>query len=122
MSGAVNECLKSLSASEDDQTDIVSHIIKRNRDLDNDDLSLRGLHSEAELLVAGGADTSSDATSLALFHLINEPAAYRRVQEEVELCFSGSVADDLNKISRECPYLNAVVNETLRMWPPGECC
>ena len=42
------------------------------------------------------------------------------VVDKVEQCFAGSVADDFNRLAKECPYLNAVIQETLRLWPPGE--
>lgn len=115
---ALERCLE--KESEDEQSNIVSHIIKRNRKLENDELSFKNLESESLLLITGGSDTTSNVMALALFHLINKPAAYQKVQQEVEMCFADSIANDLNKLAKQCPYLNAVINETLRLWPPGE--
>lgn len=78
------------------------------------------LTADAGLLVVAGSDTSSNTMCLALFHLINTPGAYKRLQEEIETAFPGSVADDLSRLGKDCDYLNAVINETLRLWPPGE--
>lgn len=120
ISGALTERLETLPESGDNQSDIISHLIKENKSLDTKKLSFRELQAESGLIVVGGSDTSSNTISLALFHLIHEPGAYLKVQHEVEQCFAGSVADDFNRLAKECPYLNAVIQETLRLWPPGE--
>lgn len=120
VSAALTERLETLPKSGDNQSDIISHLIKENKSLDTKKLSFRELQAESGLIVVGGSDTSSNTISLALFHLIHEPGAYQKVQHEVEQCFPGSVADDFSRLAKDCPYLNAVIQETLRLWPPGE--
>jgi hypothetical protein len=58
-------------------------------------------------LIAAGYATTSGAVAFAVLELLRHPAEWKRVEEEVHA--SGS---------RGGPYVAAVVNETLRLWPP----
>ena len=118
VSDALQERLQA-SPKEETQVDIISHLLLENKKAGNVRLSFKELQAEANLVVVAGSDTSSNAICLALFHLINTPGAYQRAQEEVDFNFPSDVADDFGKL-KECSYLNAVIQETLRMWPPGE--
>jgi len=102
------------------EQDVFSHILGETKKRSGKELSMGELTADAGLLVVAGSDTSSNTMCLALFHLINTPGAYKRLQEEIETAFPGSVADDLSRLGKDCDYLNAVINETLRLWPPGE--
>lgn len=119
ISDAIQERLRTLPQGEV-QTDIVSHLLQENKKAENAQLSFKELQAEAGLIVVGGSDTSSNTICLALFHLINEPEAYQKIQKEIDFSFQdGAVADDLSVLGK-CSYLNAVIQETLRLWPPGE--
>ena len=76
------------------------------------------LSADAGLLIVAGSDTSSNAMAVTLFNLIAHPAYYRRVQDEVQAVFGREQAEDLDRLAKECPLLNACINETLRLWPP----
>lgn len=76
------------------------------------------LTADAGLLVVAGSDTSSNAMAVTLFNMLAHQDYYKRVQQEVEDVFGDHLADDLEKLNKDCPLLNGCINETLRLWPP----
>ncbi|KAI0707444.1 high nitrogen upregulated cytochrome P450 monooxygenase 2 [Cerioporus squamosus] len=80
--------------------------------------SLRQLTDDGCLVVVAGADTTSSALT-SLFHcLLTNPETYKRLQDEVDKFYpSGEDAFD-TRFHREMPWLNAVISETLRLFPP----
>jgi cytochrome P450 len=75
---------------------------------------------EALLLILAGADTSSKAIGGIMLHLITSPGPYGRLQEELDLASaSGSISSHItDDDAKRLPYLQAVIKEGLRMWPP----
>lgn len=81
-------------------------------------LSREEVESEALVHMLGGTDTTAGALRNAVFFLSTTPAAYRRLQDEID-GVAGRVsrpviADD------ECKglsFLQACIRESLRMWP-----
>ncbi|ESK87701.1 cytochrome p450 [Moniliophthora roreri MCA 2997] len=70
--------------------------------------------ADASAAVLGGSDTTSNTVTLIVFYLLTRPNALQRIKEEVD-----SVGDQWNDVSvqTKMPYLNGIINETLRMWP-----
>ena len=68
-------------------------------------------------LIAAGYETTSGALAWAIFTLLSLPGAWDTAAEEVRRVFGGSppTAADLDALA----YLNGVVHETLRLYPPG---
>ncbi|KAG6819363.1 hypothetical protein H0H93_012546 [Arthromyces matolae] len=77
-------------------------------------LPVEQIVSDAALMVVAGADTVAPALSSLFYFLLSNPTAYSRLQSEIES--SGLAEEDLNIAHLE--YLNAVINETLRVIPP----
>ncbi|KAH9029481.1 high nitrogen upregulated cytochrome P450 monooxygenase 2 [Lactarius pseudohatsudake] len=81
--------------------------------LSADDLALEGL-----LAIVAGSDTVKGTLSCALYYLVCNPAVYNRLQEETDAAFpSGEEPLDVVKLSY-MEWLNACINETLRLQPP----
>ena len=73
--------------------------------------------NNASILIIAGSETTATALSGATYFLLTNPEAYKRVQEEVRTAFAR--AEDMTLSSTgKLPYLHAVVEETLRMYPP----
>jgi cytochrome P450 len=72
------------------------------------DLSDTELRDQMVSLIAAGYATTSGAVAFAVLELLRHPDAWTHVEQEVR----GSSAP------RGGPYVAAVVNETLRLWPP----
>ncbi|KAI6198928.1 Cyp-29A4 [Aphelenchoides besseyi] len=64
-----------------------------------------------------GYDTTSNAISYCLWYLTNHPEIQEKVYEEIENAFQSDTEFASNKL-KELPYLEAVIKEALRMFPP----
>lgn len=65
-----------------------------------------------------GADTSSTTLTFALEFLLDNPETLERLTKEIDAAIP-SVNDPITSDNtRNLPYLNAVINETLRLMPP----
>jgi cytochrome P450 len=68
-------------------------------------------------LIAAGYDTTSAAVAWTVLELLRTPGVWDTARAEVDERLDGRPpeAEDL----RAMPYTGAVVNEALRLWPPG---
>ncbi|HET9889766.1 MAG TPA: cytochrome P450, partial [Mycobacterium sp.] len=68
-------------------------------------------------LIAAGYETTSGALAWAIYALLSQPGAWDTAAEEVKRVLAGKppTAADLSALT----YLNGVVHETLRLYPPG---
>lgn len=80
------------------------------------------LRSEALEQLIAGADTTSTAIRGSLLYIMTNPRIYTKLQKEVDSAVqSGQVGEGIIPISesKQLPYLQAVIREGLRMWPPA---
>jgi cytochrome P450 len=68
------------------------------------------------LIVGGGAETTATCLTATTFHLCKTPRVLQKLQEEIRTMFASSDAITV-KATGDLPYLNAVVNESLRAFP-----
>ena len=84
----------------------------KNSNLSNDELTAQGI-----LFFIAGYDTTSAALSHALYFLAQNINCQQRLAEELKSLAEEFTYENLNQLK----YLNAVINETLRMAPPLTC-
>ncbi|KXH60674.1 cytochrome P450 3A19 [Colletotrichum nymphaeae SA-01] len=73
--------------------------------------------SNSALFAMVGYDTSATTLSAVFYHVLRDPDHYQRVQGEVREAYS-SISDITAQSVLRLPYLNACVQETLRLTPP----
>ncbi|KAH9481467.1 Cytochrome P450 monooxygenase FCK2 [Psilocybe cubensis] len=71
--------------------------------------------SDGGLAIIAGSDTTSSAMTHLFFFLMCNPTAYKRLQAEVDQL--GNDVLDTTKHAH-MPYLNAAINEAMRLLPP----
>lgn len=84
-------------------------------------LSETDLVAESLLQILAGADTSATAIRATILHLITHPLAYRTLQAEIDQHVrEGLISSPVIKESEAAGmrYLQAVIKEGLRIWPP----
>lgn len=70
-----------------------------------------------------GSETTSIALRMGLLCLLTTPEAYRKTQAEVDTFYTNNPANSASVISyadaKTLPYIQAVIREVLRLWPPS---
>ncbi|KAH0833285.1 cytochrome P450 [Lanmaoa asiatica] len=74
--------------------------------------------SDGVLAIVAGSDTTATTLSTLFWALLSHPTSYRRLQAEVDRYYPPG--EDALSIAHhsQMNYLNAVINETLRLFPP----
>jgi cytochrome P450 len=77
------------------------------------------VESEALVHLLGGTDTTATALRNTVFFLSTNPAAYRRLQDEID-SVAGSVTRPViaDAEAKELRFLQACLKESIRFWPP----
>lgn len=78
------------------------------------------LANQAMVMLTAGAETSATALTAALWYLSQKSHAHclERLKTEVRTAFA-SPADATGDATARLPYLNAVLEETMRLFPPS---
>ena len=76
--------------------------------------------AQSVIFLIAGYETSSNTLGFVSYFLATNPDVQEKLQEEID-----SVWADENKMPsyetvNELPYLDMVISETLRLYPPGE--
>jgi cytochrome P450 len=83
-------------------------------------LSQRKCETEALIQIIAGSDTTATIIRVAMLYLMSTPRAYRALQAEIDAGIrSGRVSSPVTSAeAQDMPYLQAVIIETLRLYPP----
>ena len=82
--------------------------------------------SDAEVLaqsfifLAAGYETSSGTLSLTCYHIATNPEVQDKLQKEIDSVWTDEEQPPTYEILNELPYLDMVISETLRLYPPGK--
>ncbi|ODM19783.1 hypothetical protein SI65_04769 [Aspergillus cristatus] len=75
------------------------------------------VHSNALMLILAGSETSATLLSGCVYYICRHPTALRKLTKEVRSFLTGDQDITMSKTSK-LPYLAAVIEETLRLYPP----
>ncbi|KAI0202423.1 cytochrome P450 [Astrocystis sublimbata] len=102
------------SQDKDTQGDMLDEWIKNG-------MTRRECELELAIQVPAGSETSTTAIRGIMLHLLSSPNAYRKLQEEIKTGIEeGRISSPItNEEAKRLPYLQAVINEGLRMIPPA---
>ena len=73
------------------------------------------------IFLLAGYETSSTTLGLVCYHLATNPDVQDKLQEEIDNAWRDELQPPAYEIVHELPYLDMVISETLRLYPPGEC-
>ncbi|KAI1463492.1 bifunctional P-450:NADPH-P450 reductase [Daldinia caldariorum] len=105
-----------LADPENDRKDLLSAMIKGRDSLTGQKMSDASIIDNLITFLVAGHETTSGMLSYAMYRLLKNPDAYRKVQEEVDQVLGkGPVTvQHMQKL----PYITAVLRETLRLDAP----
>jgi cytochrome P450 len=78
----------------------------------------REIRDQVMTLMFAGHDTSTSTVTFALYELAHHPDALARLCEEQDRVLGGA-PPTIDQMERELPYLDMVVDEVLRLYPPA---
>ncbi|KAI6237888.1 Cyp-29A4 [Aphelenchoides besseyi] len=83
----------------------------------NGEMDFEEIREQVDTFLFAGYDTTSNAISYCLWCLATHPEVQERVYEEIKNAFESDTEFATNKL-KELPYFEAVIKESLRMFPP----
>lgn len=98
-----------------DRPDFMSYILKHNDD--EHGMSTAEIEANAATFVLAGSETTAALLSGCTFYLLQNPATYTRLVKEIRTGFERYSDIRLSSIAN-LRYLNAVLDESLRIYPP----
>ncbi|KAH8812235.1 cytochrome P450 [Xylogone sp. PMI_703] len=113
--GLIQEKRDAITKKQDDHFDILSLLIK------SDNFSDDVLKDQLLTFLAAGHETTASALTWASYLLAKHPRLQTKLREEITEALSTSSVDetpaDLAGLLRQLPYLNGIMQETLRLYP-----
>ena len=82
-------------------------------------LSQFEIEHNAATLIGAGSDTTSTYLTGAMWHLMANPEKLARLQNDVREAFASKEDICVQTILERLPYLQAVIDEAFRMYPPA---
>ncbi|CAI7645479.1 unnamed protein product [Penicillium manginii] len=99
----------------DERSDMLASFIRHG-------LSGDELRSEALEQILAGSDTTAGAIRGSLLHIMTNPRVYHKLQHEIDNSVASGLVPNKGIITtgqtKQLPYLQAVIREALRVWPP----
>ena len=97
-----------------DRPDFMTYILRHN---DERGMSLPEIESNASFLIMAGSETTATALSGVTYLLLRNPEHLTALVHEIRSRFPLDEAMDISALA-DCKYLNACLQESLRMYPP----
>jgi cytochrome P450 len=118
--GAVNHVTRSkdkilarLNRGEGERKDFCSYIFQIKEEMS---LTVWNMAAYSNVLILAGSETSGTVLSALTYFLCRTPRVYEKLKHEVRSRYKSSC--EITSVSATFPYLTAVINEALRIYPP----
>jgi cytochrome P450 len=112
-----DEIARRRAQPDSDRRDILSLLV-RARGAGGEEFSDREIRDQVMTLMFAGHDTSTSTLAFMLHKLARHPEAVRRLQEEQDRVL-GDAGPTAQQLEKEMPYLDMVLDEVLRLYPPA---
>jgi cytochrome P450 len=100
-----------------DRLDVLSLLLGV-RDEAGEGFTDRDVRDQLMTLMFAGHDTSTSTLAFLMYELARHPEVVQKLQEEQDRVLAGAVPD-IESLERKMPYLDMVVDEVLRLYPPA---
>jgi cytochrome P450 len=105
------------AAPDTDRRDILSLLVTA-RGENGEHFTDGEIRDQLMTLMFAGHDTSTSTVTFALYELAHHPDVLERLCEEQDRVLGGA-PPTIDQMEREMPYLDMVVDEVLRLYPPA---
>ena len=108
-----------MKVTKTDDPDIMATLLEHYRNIGEQQRKsdLPMLQGDSRLIIVAGSDTTAAALTHLFYHIAADPSLAQRLREEI-----GPLMEADGKFSNaklvDAPFLNGVINETLRLHPP----
>jgi cytochrome P450 len=102
-----------IARGEGERKDFCSYIFEL-----RDQLNLNDWHvaSYSQAMIVAGSETSATTMAILTYWLCRTPHVYEKLKQEVRSRYASS--SEITSMNATFPYLTAVINEILRLFPP----
>ncbi|KAI1108084.1 cytochrome P450 [Nemania sp. NC0429] len=83
-----------------------------------ENLTEKIIEAQATVVILAGSETSSVAETAAIYHILRHPEVYHKLTAEIRGAFTSADSITLQEVLNRLPYLEAVIQETLRIHAP----
>lgn len=113
----IKEIIEERLASNVQVNDLLNMLLETRYEDTGEGMSVTQLIDEIKILFVAGYETTANALTFTLYLLANHPDVQQKVWEEIAKIESqeGETVDKLQKMT----YINAVLNESMRLYPPA---
>lgn len=113
----IQEIIAERVASKDQTNDLLNMLLETRYEDTGEGMSVAQLIDEIKILFVAGYETTANALTFTLYLLAKHPDIQQKVFEEIVQIESqtNEVIDQLQKMT----YINAVLNESMRLYPPA---
>ncbi|KAI3322257.1 cytochrome P450 [Xylariaceae sp. AK1471] len=101
--------------AEQPRQDFFTHIVSKVR---SGEVSQEEMTAHASTLIIAGGETTGTCLAAAVYYLLRTPAALEKLTTEIRTRYASYQEIDAAS-ALQLPYLQAVLNEALRIHPPG---
>ena len=106
-----------LGFKESEEKEIQSNIFSEvlNSDLPPEHKTVTGLVDDAQVLLSGGAVTTTLTLSVATYYILSTPSVFNRIMNDLKDMMPDPTEQRPLADLEQLPYLTAIINETLRI-------
>jgi cytochrome P450 len=102
-------------AKKTERMDFMHHFVKS---VEKESLSLPVIEAQASVVILAGSETTAVAVMGAIYYVLSNPTVHEKLKKDVWETFKTADDIQLQTILKKLPYLDAVVQETLRIHTP----
>jgi len=115
--GFAAERVKARIARNTARKDFMWYVLKHNEN-DERGLTPEEIYSNAGLLIGAGSETTASLLTGTTYYLLKNPRVMQKLVSEIRGAFESN-ADITITAASQLPYLTAVMEEGMRLYPPG---
>jgi cytochrome P450 family 628 len=101
-----------------EEPDVMSHLLAADQFFDKPTEERHLLIGDSRVLIVAGSDTTAAALTYVMYHVARDESVAQKLRAELA---NNNLNDDSVRnptVLQSLPYLNAVINESLRLHPP----